>query len=146
MTVVRMNERHITALAELERVCFSAPWSENALREELTNPHAVFLVAEDDAGAVLGYVGMHHILDEADVTNVAVFPASRRKGVARALMTAVETYGREQKLVRVTLEVRESNAPAIALYEGFGYRQDGRRKRFYTDPVEDALLYSRYFS
>ena len=144
MTVVRMTQAHIGALAALERACFSHPWSEQALRDELDNPHAVFFVAVGEDGAVRGYVGMHHILDEADITNVAVFPAARRQGVGRALIQAVADYAAEQALVRVTLEVRASNAAAIALYEGFGFVQDGRRPRFYSDPTEDALLYSRY--
>ena len=105
---------------------------------------AVFFVAVGEDGAVRGYVGMHHILDEADITNVAVFPAARRQGVGRALIQAVADYAAKQALVRVTLEVRASNAAAIALYEGFGFVQDGRRPRFYSDPTEDALLYSRY--
>lgn len=144
MTVVRMTEAHIGALAALEHACFSHPWSEQALRDELDNPTAVFFVAVGEDGAVRGYVGMHHILDEADITNVAVFPAARRQGVGRALIQAVADYAAEQALVRVTLEVRASNAAAIALYEGFGFVQDGRRPRFYSDPTEDALLYSRY--
>ena len=146
MKVVRMTAEHIAALAALEAACFSHPWSENALRDELDNPTAVFFVAEGEDGAVLGYVGMHHILDEADITNVAVFPAARRQGVGRALLRAVADYAARQALVRVTLEVRASNAAAIALYEGFGFVQDGRRPRFYSDPTEDALLYSRYTS
>ena len=144
MTVVRMTEAHIGALAALECACFSHPWSEQALRDELDNPTAVFFVAVGEDGAVRGYVGMHHILDEADITNVAVFPAARRQGVGRALIQAVADYAAKQALVRVTLEVRASNAAAIALYEGFGFVQDGRRPRFYSDPTEDALLYSRY--
>lgn len=144
MTVERMTAAHIPALAALERACFSRPWSEQALRDELDNPTAVFFVAVGETGDVLGYVGMHHILDEADITNVAVFPAARRQGVGRALIQAVADYALVQALVRVTLEVRASNAAAIALYEGFGFVQDGRRPRFYSDPTEDALLYSRY--
>lgn len=144
MTVERMTAAHIPALAALEKACFSHPWSEQALRDELDNPTAVFFVAVGETGDVLGYVGMHHILDEADITNVAVFPRARRQGVGRALIQAVADYALAQALVRVTLEVRASNAAAIALYEGFGFVQDGRRPRFYSAPTEDALLYSRY--
>ena len=146
MTVMPMTAEHIAAVAALEQACFSAPWSAAALEEELTNPLAVFRVAVDAAGQVLGYMGFHHIGDEGYVTNVAVFPAARRQGVAAALLAATADYARAHGLYRVTLEVRLSNEPAIALYEGAGYVRDGVRPRFYCDPVEDAAIYSRYFS
>ena len=140
-----MLAQHIPHLAQLERACFAAPWSAEGLAEELSNPHAVFRVAEDDAGAVLGYVGMHHLVDEGFITNVAVAPAARRQGVARALLAALAAYGAEQGLYRITLEVRVSNTPAIRLYEGAGYVKDGARPAFYRNPTEDAAIYSLYF-
>lgn len=145
MTVVRMTAAHIEAIAALEEVCFSAPWSAAALTEELDNPLAVFRVAVDASGQVLGYMGFHHIGDEGYVTNVAVFPAARRQGVAAALLAETARYATEHALYRVTLEVRVSNTVAIALYEGAGYVRDGVRPRFYRDPTEDAAIYSRYF-
>ncbi len=145
MTIVPMTAAHITALAALESVCFSTPWSAAALAEELDNPHAVFRVALDAAGAVCGYVGMHHLGDEGYITNVAVSPAARRQGVARALLAALDAYAAAQALCRVTLEVRVSNAAAIALYEGAGYTRDAVRPGFYRHPTEDAAIYSRYY-
>lgn len=145
MRIVPMAEEHIGALAELERACFSAPWSADALREELGNPHAVFRVAVDAAGNVRGYVGMHHLVDEGFVTNVAVSPAARRQGVARALLADLSAYGAAHGLYRIALEVRVGNAPAIALYEGAGYVRDGVRPGFYSHPTEDAAMYSLYF-
>ena len=145
VTVCPMMESHISALVALERVCFAEPWSAESLTEELHNPHARFLVAEA-AGETVGYVGMHHIGDEGFITNVAVSPAVRRQGVARALLGALEAYGREQGLYRLTLEVRVSNAAAIALYEGAGYHCDGVRPGFYRQPMEDGAIYSYYFS
>ncbi len=144
LTVCPMQAQHIPALAALEQQCFAAPWSAQALAEELSNPHAVFLVAEQ-AGEVCGYAGMHHLGDEGFITNVAVSPAARRQGVARALLAALEHYARQHTLYRLTLEVRVSNAAAIALYEGAGYRRDGVRPGFYRQPTEDAAIYSRYF-
>lgn len=144
MTVVPMTADHVPELAAIEAACFAAPWSEMALAEELDNPHAVFLVAVEDS-RVLGYVGMHHLLDEGYIANVAVSPTARRQGVARHLLAALETYGQERGLYRLTLEVRASNEAAIALYEGAGYKADGVRPRFYTHPTEDAVIYSRYF-
>lgn len=143
MHVLPMAAAHIAAIAALEEQCFSTPWSAAALAEELNNPRAVFLVAADD-GRVLGYAGMHHVGDEGYIANVAVDPAARRQGVARRLLAELEAYGREHALYRLTLEVRASNAAAIALYAGAGYVCDGVRPRFYAKPTEDAAIYSRY--
>ncbi len=145
MQIVPMTRAHIDALAELERVCFSTPWSADSLAEELDSPHAVFRVAVDDADNLLGYVGMHHLLDEGFITNVAVFPTARRQGVARALLADLTAYGAAHNLYRITLEVRVSNIPAITLYESLGYVQDGVRPGFYREPTEDAGIYSLYF-
>ena len=144
MDIRPMTADHIPSLAALEAVCFADPWSEAALAEELSNPAAVFLVATEGE-QVLGYVGMHRILDEGYIANIAVSPAARRQGVARRLLGALDAYGREHALARLTLEVRASNAPAIALYEGGGWVKDGVRPGFYSHPAEDAVIYSRYF-
>lgn len=142
--VIPMAAAHIAQIAALEQQCFSTPWSAAALTEELDNPRAVFRVAADADGKVLGYAGMHHIGDEGYIDNVAVASEARRQGVARLLMAELERYGREHALYRLTLEVRASNAPAIALYTGAGYVCDGVRPKFYTKPTEDAAIYSRY--
>ena len=145
MTVVPMTAAHVGAVAELEQACFAAPWSAAALAEELDNPLAVFRVAVDAAGQVLGYLGLHHVGDEGFVTNVAVAPAARRQGVAAALLAHMAAYATAHSLYRITLEVRVSNTAAIALYEGAGYVRDGVRPGFYRSPTEDAAIYSRYF-
>lgn len=145
MQIVAMTAAHVAALAALESACFSTPWSAASLAEELDNPHAVFRVALDDAGDVCGYVGMHHLGDEGYITNVAVSPAVRRQGVARALLAVLDDYARAGALARITLEVRVSNAPAIALYAGAGYVCDGVRPGFYRHPTEDAAIYSKYY-
>lgn len=137
MTVVPMAERHLAALAEIEKACFHAPWSENMLREELGK--GLFLVAERDGQAV-GYVGCQTVLDEGYITNVAVSPDCRRQGIGRTLIAALVSRARTQNLAFVTLEARASNAPAIALYEGAGFGRVGVRKNFYTAPTEDAVL------
>lgn len=141
MQIVPMTKQHIPALAALEAACFSQPWTAAGFTEELSNPLAVFLVAEQD-GEVLGYLGFLAVLDEADVTNVAVSPTHRRQGVASALITAAQEICRARGIRRLGLEVRCSNLAAIRLYESHGFVQDGKRPRFYTAPVEDALLYS----
>ncbi len=141
VTIVPLAAEHIPALAALERICFADPWSEAALREELANPCARFLVAVRD-GEVVGYVGCHHVADEGFITNVAVTPAHRRTGVARALITAAKQQA--DSLFRLTLEVRVSNQAAIALYSSLGFVPEGVRPRFYSHPTEDAALYSYY--
>lgn len=137
MTVVPMAERHVAALAEIERACFHAPWSEAMLREELDK--GIFLVVERD-GQAIGYVGCQTVLDEGYITNVAVSPDCRRQGVGSALIEELARRARAQGLSFVTLEVRASNASAIALYEGAGFGRVGVRKNFYTAPSEDAVL------
>ena len=116
MKIVRMEKRHISALCELEKLCFSSPWSQKAFEEELDNPLAVFLVAENDG--VLGYVGCHFVCGEGDITNLAVFPDFRRTGVAKALLDALDAESEKLETEVINLEVRKSNLSAIA-YNGF---------------------------
>ena len=137
MNITEMQEKHLPALAELEKQCFHAPWSEKMLREELGG--GIFLVAEQD-GEVQGYVGCQTVLDEGYITNVAVSPDFRRQGAARRLIAELIARAKEKGLAFVTLEVRESNAPAIALYTGAGFTPVGKRKNFYSNPTENAVL------
>ena len=139
-----MQARHIPALTELEALCFPAPWTADNLAEELDNPQAHFLVAEQD-GEVCGYLGVQEICGEGYIANVAVFPPYRRQGVATALLTAAVESARTRGCAFLTLEVRESNAAAVRLYESLGFRCVGTRKSFYRDPAEDAKLYTLFF-
>jgi ribosomal-protein-alanine N-acetyltransferase len=134
--IIRMNESHVSAVAELERQNFSEPWPEIAVRSELTNKLALWLVAVED-GVVAGYVGSQTVLQEADMMNIAVADTHRRRGIARML---VEELSRQLDAYQLTLEVRASNAPAIALYEALGFQQVGLRKNYYHKPKEDALI------
>lgn len=139
-----MTAGHIPQIAAIERACFSHPWSEDMLREVLWNDAAVMVAAEGEDGAVLGYAGLQAVLDEGYIDNIAVAPACRRQGVADALMSAFVRFGRAN-LAFLTLEVRESNAPAIALYRKHGFRAMGRRKNYYDDPKEDAIIMTLEF-
>lgn len=134
--ILRMNETHVAAVAELEKQNFSEPWSENSVRGELTNPLALWLVALD-GDAVVGYVGSQMVLGEADMMNIAVADSHRRRGIARKL---VEALIAQLDATMLTLEVRASNVPAIALYESLGFTQVGLRKNYYRKPKEDALI------
>ena len=134
--IVRMNESHVAAVAELEKQNFSEPWPEIAVRSELTNKLSLWLVAMDGV-TVVGYVGSQTVLQEADMMNIAVADSHRRRGIARML---VEELIRQLDAYQLTLEVRASNAPAIALYEKLGFTQVGLRKNYYHKPKEDALI------
>ena len=144
-TLTPMTAEHIPQIAALERACFSHPWTEDMLRGELWNDSAVIVVAQREDGVVLGYAGLQTVLDEGYINNVAVAANARRQGVADALIDAFVRFGRA-KLAFLTLEVRASNAPAIALYLKHGFAQVGRRKNYYDDPKEDAILMTLEFT
>ncbi len=146
MRAVPLQERHLDEAARLETLCFSRPWSRQALAEELENPTAFFLAAEDDAEELLGYAGMHVVCGEGYIDNVAVFPQARRRGVGRLLVQSLVQWLREHEGVFLTLEVRPSNEPAISLYGSLGFEEVGRRPRFYECPTEDALLMTLYLA
>ena len=139
MTIVKMKECHVSSVAALEKICFSDPWSENSVASELKNKLALWLVAEEE-GTVAGYIGSQTCTDESDVMNVAVHPDFRRKGIAEALVNALVAELKAIGSRCLTLEVRASNAPAIALYEKMGFAEIGRRKSYYRNPREDALI------
>lgn len=145
MKIVLLAEKYLDAVAELERCCFSEPWTRAQLAEECDNSLAKVFVAIDDEGQVLGYGGLHFVLDEAGITNVAVFPFARRKGVAEALLQAMDAFCETEKMAFLTLEVRVSNTAAVALYQKAGFQHVGIRKRFYSHPTEDALLMTKYY-
>lgn len=143
--IVPMTTAHLDEVADLERVCFSTPWSRNMLAEELDNACSAFLVALDGDDSVVGYAGLLVIADEGYITNVAVRPESRRGGVAGQLLDVFLNFAAANKLAFLTLEVRESNYPAIALYGSRGFRAVGRRKNYYEHPKEDAIIMTREF-
>ncbi len=133
------EEADIPAIAVLEKLCFSAPWSENALTDTLRSPYAKLFCAELD-GAVIAYGGVYLLGDDADITNIATHPDCRRRGAAAAVLGALTAYAKERGAYALHLEVRQSNAPAIALYERFGFAADGIRKNYYKNPTENAVL------
>lgn len=139
-----MTAEHVPQIAALEKECFSHPWSEEMLLDELWNDSAVIITAEGEDGTVLGYAGLQTVLDEGYINNVAVAPDYRRQGVAGELIAAFIRFGKA-KLAFLTLEVRASNTPAIRLYEKYGFAEAGRRKNYYDDPKEDAILMTLEF-
>lgn len=143
--IFQMTQNDVISVAQIEKECFSSPWSEDGIKEELTNANARFFVAKS-MGRALGYMGMHIILDECYVANLAVFPCHRRKGIGEKLILhAIET-AKNENCAFISLEVRLSNSPAIALYEKMGFERVGQRKNFYSEPKEDALIMTKSFS
>ena len=147
VNIVPMTADHLEELERLERICFSRPWSRKMLAEELDNECAAFLVAEDPGTKeVVGYAGLLVMADEGYITNVAVFPEYRRRGVAGQSIAVFGNFARGNRLALLTLEVRPSNAAAIALYRSFGFEEVGRRKNYYDLPKEDALILTKEYT
>ena len=132
----------IPALCSLEGECFSSPWSADAFSESMSTSEGIFLVAEAEQ-RIVGYIGGILVLDECSVTNVAVSGSYRRMGAGSALVRELERVAHGRGASMMFLEVRVSNAPAIAVYEGLGYERCGTRRGFYTKPREDAYVYRR---
>lgn len=134
-----MKKENLEQVAAIERNSFSMPWSLKSFEEALDNPNAFYIVAEEN-GQVTGYCGAYLVLDEADVNQVAVLSSCRNRGIGKKIMKALLQRLEEAGAAAVTLEVRQSNKAAIALYESLGFVTEGIRKNFYEKPVEDALI------
>ena len=139
-----MTAAYLDEVATIENDCFSHPWSRRSLESELQNETSRFLVAVED-GRVIGYIGMSAVIDEGYLFNVAVDRQYRKKGVGSALVRELVTFCQKRNYAFLTLEVRQSNAPAISLYSRFGFVRVGERKNYYSKPVENALLMTKYF-
>ncbi|MGN8896582.1 ribosomal protein S18-alanine N-acetyltransferase [Flavonifractor sp. HCP28S3_F3] len=137
--LVPMDKSHLSQVEAIERACFSHPWSATLLEQELYNDMISLVVAEGEDGTVLGYGEVRAILDEGTLEKIAVAPQFRRQGVAEEILKSYLRLG-QAHLAFLTLEVRESNTPAIRLYEKLGFREVGRRKNYYREEHEDALL------
>ena len=138
MEIVRLDSEHIPDVAGIEMLCFSSPWSEKSL-ELLTGDGGVGFVAVCE-GQIAAYGGMMTVLDEGQVTNIATHPDFRRRGAAKRVVEALADYGRANGIESIYLEVRKSNNAAISLYEVCGFFAIGERKKFYSNPTEDAVI------
>lgn len=135
-----MKASDAVAIAELEKRCFSDPWSERSIAAELENPLSLWLVAADSEDRILGYIGSQSVVPEADVMNLAVAPEARRQKIAAGLLRALSEQLYPRGVRSLFLEVRVSNEPALALYRGTGFEAVGRRPKYYVNPTEDALI------
>ena len=134
------EERDVAQIAEIEKICFATPWTEDAIYKEIaSNPIAHYIVGEID-GIVAGYVGFWQILDEGHITNVAVRPEFRGNHIGSALIAIMIEIGQQLGITRYTLEVRSSNEPAKALYRNFDFKEAGLRRGYYEDNGEDAVI------
>lgn len=162
MLIREMTLQDVPAVAEIEKACFSLPWSEQSLADSVQREDTLFLVCEEDGGQeskrdtmipeyrnerddatmndIVGYIGMYLSFDEGDITNVAVAPAFRKKGYGEAIVSSAIKIAKEKQLEMIVLEVRVSNTPAISLYKKMGFEEIGIRKKFYEHPIEDAMI------
>ena len=139
MTIESMTVDDISQVAEIERQIFSIPWSEKAFRDSMESDNTIYIVAKKNNN-VAGYAGMYLSFEEGNITNVAVNPLSRRKGIGEKIVRDILNRAYEKGVRDVFLEVRETNSVAIALYEKIGFKEEGIRKNFYDKPRENALI------
>lgn len=134
-----MMEEDIKHVANLEKNVFTTPWSEKSLHDCISRKEYHFFVA-DVNGTIAGYIGLYTVLDEGDITNVAVLPQYRRFGIGKGLVQSALEFCRNSNIVAVTLEVRKSNEAAISLYTKLGFEVQGIRKSYYQKPTEDGII------
>ena len=139
LRLVPMTAALVGEVALLEQICFSDPWSREALAAELNEPTSAWLVAVEGKRPV-GYIGLRIVEDEGEIVNLAVSPGWRKKGVGAALLGTVLDFAAFQGVQKVWLEVRESNTAARKLYEKAGFAAVGKREKYYSAPVEDAVM------
>lgn len=143
LNIVNVEKWHLKSILEIEKACFSLPWTAAALENQMKSKDCIFIAAVQD-NKVLGYAGLMSVLDEGYISNIAVEPNSRRQGIAFALIA--ELVNRTQdKLSFISLELRESNKAAAALYKKHGFVRVGTRKNYYDKPKEDAVLMTLFF-
>lgn len=139
ITITNARIGDIPEIAGIERECFSVPWSEEILERQAIGEREIFLVARED-DRVLGYMGLTYVLDEGHISNVAVARAARRRGIGSALVSDMCCRCEKMGVAYMMLEVRSSNLPAIRLYKSHGFEPVGRRRDYYDEPPEDAIL------
>lgn len=141
--ITEMNHLHTSKVAEIEKNCFSKPWSQKAIEAELNNENAYFyvLIFENN---IIGYGGMHIAIDECYIANIAVLPDFQRKGFGKLITSYLISKAINLNCEFISLEVRPSNTIAISMYNSLGFEEVGRRRNFYTSPTEDGLIMTKY--
>jgi ribosomal-protein-alanine N-acetyltransferase len=141
---VPMTEEDVDAVWALDRLCFRVPWSRKSFADEMDNPMAVYFLAKEEE-KIVGYAGYWLVAGEGHITNIAVHPDYRRRQIGTGLLVHIIASARKNNLCLLTLEVRESNTAAQALYEAHGFKKIGMRKHYYSDNRESAYIMTRIF-
>lgn len=139
LTFTGIEQSDSKALAELDRECFSVPWSEKSFFDEAANPMANYVIAKED-NMIVGYAGFWQVADEGQITNIAVKKEYRRRKIASSMVDRLIKKAMENELSVLSLEVRKSNNAAVSLYSSRGFKIVGERKNYYVSPVENAVL------
>lgn len=141
--ILELKNEDVLVVAEIEKECFSKPWSEKAIKTEINNDLSYFVVAKV-GNEVVGYGGMYSVMGEGYIYNIAVKFKYRRFGIGKDIVNELVNYSKNKNLKFLSLEVRKSNTPAINLYSNCGFEYVGNRKNFYTDPIEDAIIMTKF--
>ncbi len=144
MIIEKMTSEHLASVMRIERESFTHPWSEESFLSELNKPTSHLFVATDN-NEVVGYAVLDLVLDEGSLLIIAVDKNHRKKGIAKALISVLEDVAKEKELSFITLEVRASNESAINLYTSQGFTEVAVRKNYYSKPIEDAVLMTKYY-
>lgn len=140
-----MKEEHIDEVLTVEETCFHIPWTRSDFQREINeNKMAIYRVAVIN-GRIVGYAGMWHVVNEGQITNIAVLPEYRRYGIGNAIMEELIRIAQDYQMIGITLEVKISNLPAQKLYTKFDFKPEGFRKNYYKDTNEDAIIMWKYF-
>jgi ribosomal-protein-alanine N-acetyltransferase len=140
LVVRQAEERDIKPMAEMDALCFTTPWSEESFDREIRENRLAFYIVAEIGSRLAGYAGLWRVMDEGHITNVAVHPDFRRRGIGEALVSVLLAHTAANGVLSHTLEVRASNAAAISLYSKFGFEPAGLRKNYYEDNGEDAII------
>ncbi len=144
-SIKKATYKYSNEIANLEKMCFSHPRSKKTIEDELENENIIMIVAINNDDNVMGYGSMNIVLDEAYINDIAVFPEFRHIGIGRRIVKSFVNYCHDNNYSFLSLEVRESNSPAISLYKSEGFELIGQRKNFYSDPKENANIMTKYF-
>lgn len=141
--ILELKNEDVLMVAEIEKECFSKPWSEKAIKAVINDDLSHFIVAKI-GNEVVGYGGMYSVMGEGYIYNIAVKRKYRKFGIGTNIVNELVNYSKIKSLNFLSLEVRKSNTPAINLYSNCGFEKVGNRKNFYTNPLEDAIIMTKF--
>lgn len=141
--ILELKNEDVLMVAEIEKECFSKPWSEEAIKAAINDDLSHFIVAKV-GNEVVGYGGMYSVMGEGYIYNIAVKRKYRKFGIGTNIVNELVNYSKIKSLNFLSLEVRKSNTPAINLYSNCGFEKVGNRKNFYTNPLEDAIIMTKF--